>query len=226
MATVTAPHPTVEADRSLTLFGLDWKAYLQIAEALPTRHNPRLIYLDGRLTFVVTSRLRDYFAECLGDLVKGIAHELGINWEPAGQATFRDETRGGGVEGDRTYYFGEHAAIMKGPVNIDLTTQPPPDLAIEVEVSNPADRALEVWGRRGVPEVWRFDPNAWTFGFWLRRDDGTYAQADRGLAFPALEAADVIAQMRRIEEVGTARWFSELAGWVRDVLRPRVVGRP
>ena len=31
---------------------------------------------------------------------------------------------------------------MSGPVDIDLATQPPPDLAIEVEVTHPADKAM------------------------------------------------------------------------------------
>ncbi len=68
--------------------------------------------------------------------------------------------RNGGVEGDKTFYFGEHARTMKGPKDIDLDVQPPPDLAIEVEVTHSADDAVIGWGRLGVPEVWRFDPIA------------------------------------------------------------------
>ena len=68
-----------------------------------------------------------------------------------------------GLEGDKTFYFGEHAVLMRGPVDIDLDVQPPPDLAIEVEVSHSADAALVAWGRLGVPEVWRFQPKSSQF---------------------------------------------------------------
>ncbi len=113
---------------------------------------------------------------------------------------------------------------MRGPKNIDLTNQPPPDLAIEVEVTHIADAAMKVWGRLGVPEIWRFEPDEWTFGFWLRQEDGTYVECPRGLAFPSLEAADVLSQMRLVEEMGSARWFRQLPRWVRDTLLPRNAG--
>src|SRR5947199_5995008 len=113
---------------------------------------------------------------------------------------------------------------MRGPHDIDLTTQPPPDLAIEVEVTHSADDAVAAWGRLGVPEVWRLDAHRWTLAFGLRRDDGTYAPAARSAAFPVLEPADVLAQLRLAEELGSSRWFAQLGGWVRDVLAQRQDG--
>ncbi|HEX8203855.1 MAG TPA: Uma2 family endonuclease, partial [Isosphaeraceae bacterium] len=177
--------------------------------------------LDGRLTFLGTSRRHDWLAERLGELIKAVAHGCGILWEDAGQATFRREDQGAGVEGDKTYYFGLNAERMLGPLNIDLTTQPPPDLAIEVEVTHPADEAMRAWGRIGVPEVWRFDAEAGTLTFWLRRADGTYAAIPRGAGLPVLEPADVLGQLRLAEQLGFSRWHAQLNAWVRDVLVPR-----
>jgi hypothetical protein len=74
--------------------------------------------------------------------------------------------------------FATHAALMKGPLNVDLDVQPLPDLAIEVVVSHAADNAMRVWGRLRVPEVWTYDPIAEELGFWLLRDDGAYVQAE------------------------------------------------
>ncbi len=110
---------------------------------------------------------------------------------------------------------------MRGRQNIDLTTQPPPDVAIEIEVTHPADDAIAAWGRLGVPEVWRLNDGHWTLQFGLRRDDGTYAPAPRSAALPVLEPADVLGQLRLAEEIGAARWHAQLNDWVRDVLLPR-----
>ena len=112
---------------------------------------------------------------------------------------------------------------MRGPKNYDWDTDPPPDLAIEVEVSHPADEAMETWGRLGVPEVWRFDATSWTCSFWRRRPDGTYEPAPRSQFLP-VEPAEVAAQIRRAEQVGTMPWYGELTAWARDVLRPRLGG--
>jgi Uma2 family endonuclease len=219
-ATLILPN-VAEGEQRLVLTGINWGQYVTISDALPDRPCLRLIYLDGRLTFLGTSRRHDRLAERMGHLVVAVANGCGILWEPAGQATFRLEGRGAGVEGDKTYYFGVNAERMLGPQDIDLTTQPPPDLAIEVEVTHPADEAMATWGRLGVPEVWRFGSDHGTLGFWLRRDDGTYAPAVRSAGLSVLEPGDVLGQLRLAEELGSARWYAQLDGWVRDVLVPR-----
>ena len=129
-----------------------------------------------------------------------------------------------GLEGDKTFYFGEHAVRMRGPVDIDLAAQPPPDLAVEVEVSHSADAAIVAWGRLGVSEVWRFQPKTGDFRFCVRAQDGSYASAERSLAFPMLSTADVLEQLNRANELGADRWNEQLESWVREVIRPRITG--
>jgi Uma2 family endonuclease len=173
-----------------------------------------MIYCEGRLTLLTKSRKHDWYAKRLSQLVVALAVALEMTWEDAGGATYRREDINAGVEGDETFYFGEHAELMKGARDIDLTEQPPLDLAIEVEVNHSADDATEVWGRLGVPEVWRFDPIAEEFGFWLLRDDGKYAASARSGIFPMLSTADLVAQMRLADQLGSKQWFSGVGTWV------------
>src|SRR5207302_5325881 len=142
----------------------------------------------GTLTFIKPSRRHEWFAGRLSELAVAVASGLGILWEDAGRATFRRDDLKVGVEGDKTFYFARHAEVMRGPRDIDLTVQPPPDLAIEVEVSHLTDEAMTVWGRLGVPEVWRFGPNAEQFDFRLRGEDGIYTRFERSRALPGLTA--------------------------------------
>jgi len=221
------PVPTVvepEADRWFVLPGVSWEGYVAINNAVVNPRGLRMIYCDGRLTLLATSRKQDWYAERLAELVKVLAEQLGILWEDAGGATYRREEMNSGVEGDKTFYFGEHAELMKGSQDIDLAVQPPPDLAVEVEVTHPADHALAAWGRLGVPEVWRFDPIAETFGFWMRQHDGTYARSDRGASFPMLSPDDVLGQMQLADQLGAGNWNSRLRVWVREVIVPRQGG--
>jgi Uma2 family endonuclease len=219
--------PATEADTGEQRFVIgrvSWDAYVKISEALDDQPGLRMIYCDGRLVFVGKSRRHDWFAERLGEFVKAMARGLGIPWEDAGQATFRRENMDAGLEGDKTFYFADHAVRMRGPVDIDLADQPPPDLAVEVEVSHSADSALVAWGRLGVSEVWRYQPKTGDFRFCVRADDGSYVSADRSLAFPMLSTADVLEQLARANELGADRWNEQLERWVRDVVRPRITG--
>ena len=226
-AVPTVPAASIPSDESgdrwFVLENIAWEGYIAISDAVE-RPNLRVIYCDGRLTFVTESRKHGWSAECLGYLVVALAQGLGMNWEAAASATFRKEEKRGGVEGDKTFYFGEHARRMKGPKDIDLNIQPPPDLAIEVEVSHSADDAMIVWGRLRVPEVWRFDPIAMECSFWGRRRNGTYARRDTSEAFPMLTPTDVVEQIRQASELGMAAWHARLGRWVKKVMAPRIRG--
>ncbi len=118
---------TENGEQRFVMGRVSWDAYLKINEALDDQPGLRMIYCDGRLVFVGKSRRHDWFAERFGELVKALAHGLGIPWEDAGQATYRRETMDAGLDGDKTFYFADHAVLMRGPLDIDLAAQPPPD---------------------------------------------------------------------------------------------------
>jgi Uma2 family endonuclease len=222
VAAPAASPPTIPVDalgdERFLIPGLTWESYVAINNAVVERPGVRMIYCDGTLTLLTESRKHGRSSRRLYLLAVAPAEELAIPWEEAGSTTYRRRRKKGGVEGDETFYFGPHAEIMKGSKDVDLETQPPPDLAIEVEVSHSADDAVIVWGRLGVPEVWRFDPIAWECSFWKRRRNGTYARVDRSVAFPMLMPDDVIEQMRLADELGSAEWHTGLRRWARKVI--------
>jgi Uma2 family endonuclease len=222
MPIATAEHHPRGGERHFVLDGIGYDAYVAIDDALGDGHGVRLIYMEGRLTFLTASRRHEWYARRLAELVKAVASATGVVWEDAGSATYRRREKEVGVEGDETFYFGAHAESMRGAVNVDLSTQPPPDLAIEVEVSHPADDAMLVYGRLGVPEVWRLDVDAWAFSFCLRRVDGSYEDSTRGSALPWIEVADILDQLQLADALGAARWHAQLPEWARTTILPRM----
>lgn len=224
-STLTVP-AIADSDQRFVLNAVCWKQYEAVLQAFGEHAGLRLIYVDGRMTLLSPSRPHDWPAEKLGQLVIALATVYRIEIEDSGHTTYRLEGLGAGVEGDKTYYFGANARMMRGPKNVDLTSRPPPDLAIEVENPHKANDALVVWGRFGVPEVWRLDVNRGTLVFGLRRDDGSYAPSSRSAAFPELEPSDVLEQLRLAESLGTTDWHLQIPDWVRTVLVPRQGRQP
>jgi Uma2 family endonuclease len=220
-ATATAPARSLAADQCVVLNGLGWDAYVTINDAVREKPHVRMIHVDRRLTLLIPARPHWWYAERLADIARFLAAGGGIFWETAGSATFRRADLEVGVEGDRTFYLREHAEIMKGPRNIDLSCQPPPDVAIEVEVSHPADDALLAWGRIGVPEIWRFDAEHGTLEFCQRGPDGNYRPESRSTQLPPLSAEDVLAQLQFAEEMGSSHWYTQAGEWARGILAAR-----
>ncbi len=227
MSVTLVPPPAAEPDvgeQRFVMGRVTWDAYLKISDALDDQPGLRMIYCDGRLVFVGKSRRHEWLSECLGHLVLGIAAQLGIPCEPAGEATYRRREKGTGLEGDRTFHLGANALRMRGGHNYDFNTDPPPDLAIEVEVSRSADDAMAAWGRAGVPEVWRFEAATATCSFWSRREDGSYEQIPFSACLPQLTSDDVVELIQQAQTSGTAPWLAQLPDWVDRVIRPRLTG--
>jgi len=208
------------AEQRMVLRAVPWETYTQIGEALDRRRDVRLVYHGGTLTLMVKSREHELFAERLGYFVAWVAMAIGRPCEPCGQMTLRRKDLDAGVEGDKTFYVGPNADKMRGVREVNLEIDPLPDLAMEVELTHPADEALATYAKLGVPEVWRFDAVRWTLTFLRRQDDGQYIASPQSVAFPELSPQHVIDQLKRAAEAGTTAWLTGLADWARTTLRP------
>ena len=228
MSVTLVSRPTAEietAEQRFVIGRIDWDAYVTICDALDEQNGVRLIYNDGKLIFMGKSHRHEWLSDCLGYLVIGIATHSRIPCEPAAEATFRRREKAAGLEGDRTFHFGANAERMRGGDDYDFSADPPPDLAIEVEVSHSAAAAVEAWGRMGVPEIWRFHAATRTCSMWRLRDDGSYEQTDQSMLLPALRPDDVTELIEQVRSLGTVAWLAELPGWVDRVIRPRLERR-
>jgi Uma2 family endonuclease len=208
-----------DGDQRVDLRNIPWDLYVALNDAAGEKPGCRMIYAQGRLTFLTTSRKHDWFAERLANLVQTLARRLKIPWQDAGQATYRSAEQDVGIEGDKTFYFHDHAVQMRGSVDIDLTVQPPPDLAIEVVVAHPANTAMLSWGRLGVPELWIYIPRRETFGIWIRNEAGSYVEAAQSLAFPGLDSAELLDRMRKADAMDLSSWLDELDVWAEVFAR-------
>lgn len=208
-------------DQRYLLDRISWESYVAINDAIVERPVVRMAYRRERLTVSTLSLWHFRCSSALYQLVVELAAALRVRWETGGSATYRSPKKRVGVEGDQAFYFGEHAVQMKGPQEIDLAVQPPPDLAIQVEVNRSADNAVNAWGRLGVPEVWRYDAVARECSFWSRRRNGAFGRIDRGLAFPVVAADDVSGQMQSVDQLISSDWHVKIQRWVRNVVVPR-----
>ncbi len=105
---------------------------------------------------------------------------------------------------------------------VDLDVDPPPDLAIEVEISRSALDRMGIYAALGVPEVWRYDGEA------LRveqlQPDGTYAEVTASPSLPFLPLDEVVRWLRLADTMGQTTWLRQFREWVRDELAPRLEG--
>ena len=211
-----------EGESRVLMREVGWEGYESLLKLVGDRPSPRLAYLNGDVELMSPGYQHESIGERLGLLVPLIVMGLGIPFQPAGLTTFRRRDLDRGIEGDKTYYLA-NAARVRGNKKIDLEVDPPPDLAIEVEITRPVADRLAIYAGLGVPEVWICDEQSLRF---LRLGpDGSYDEVEASVALPPLTRADLIPWIARPPDLDEAQWLLRFQDWVRDTLAPRL-GRP
>ena len=167
------------------------------------------------------SALHEDCAERLADVVKAICFGLRIIYRPTGSTFFRRADLEHGIMADKSYYLENEAVVRGLRDEIDLDRFPPPDLVIEVVVSHPAQRSLEICRVLGVPEVWVHEARRGTIDFLHLDEAREYRVKKSSRAFPFLSDADLLPWLEAPASESYNDWESRLRAWVRDVLGPR-----
>jgi Uma2 family endonuclease len=170
----------------------------------------RLSYSQGTLEIMVPLMEHEVTKVLISDLVKIILEELDIEFWPLGSTTFKNENIAQGVEPDACFYIQNEAAV-RGKNCIDLETDPPPDLAIEIDLTSRTQ--FNNYEALGVPELWRYNGRNLEMGV---LQDGKYIQSDRSLQFPNFPITQLIPQyLQQSKTAGRNVAMKAFRSWVK-----------
>jgi Uma2 family endonuclease len=172
--------PRIEARQRFVIDHLSWAEYEAIGEALRDRAGLRLTFSDGRLELMSTSFEYERLKSLVARLIDVLTEELDLGTIAAGSTTFKLEGLKKGVEPDLCYYAA-NAEHVRNKMTIDLTIDPPPDLVVEIDVTNSSVPRLAIYAALGVPEVWRWHNE--TFRVYELDPARTYQERPASTAF-------------------------------------------
>jgi Uma2 family endonuclease len=204
----------------VVLRGVGWEGYETLMR-LVGDGPVRLTYDRGDLELMSPSLDHEDYKNLLGRIIEAVTEELRIPCRGAGSTTWRKRARERGLEADECYYLANFARVRGKRGHLDLSIDPPPDLAVEVEISRSALDRMGVYAALGVPEVWRFDGEA--LAVHRLQPDGTYAVAPASPSLPMLAPGEVVRWLREAEALEDhSEWGRRFRDWVRDELAPRL----
>lgn len=163
-----------------------WDYYTQTLEALDrSGQHARVTYDRGRMEIMTVGRKHEIIKMAISRLLEVYACEMRVGIEGVGNVTCRRAGMDQGLDPDECYYV---TSIYKGtPDVLDLDNNPPPDLAVEVEVSNKLGARASIYAQLGVPELWRFDGLAVVV---MELAGKEYRPAQKSRFFPAIDMAE------------------------------------
>jgi len=181
----------------LILEDVSWEDYEQILDEVGNRRpGLRFTYDHGRLEVMSPHFKHEQCKEFILRLFQVIATELHIALESAGSTTWKNKEMLRGLEPDTSLYIQRADAAR------------PPDLAVEIDVTNESVRKLYLYAQLGVPEVWIYSSKPGVFSMHVLRD-GTYAEVVTSAAIPILTSEILLRLMQTCERSGQTEALSE-----------------
>jgi Uma2 family endonuclease len=196
------------------LYGIDWQTYTRLLRVFEKSRRLHLTYDRGTLQIMSPLWEHEGPADLLSCFVVVLTEELQLPRRAGGSVTLRRRGKQRGLEPDKCYWIAS-AAQMQGKTHLDLRTDPPPDLAIEVDVTNSSVDRMSIYAALGVPEVWRLSSTGLTFNV---RQGRTYQVQANSLAFPQLVTADLMNFLNQFGQVDEGALVLQFRAWVRQQL--------
>lgn len=203
----------LQPEQRFLLHGVSWQTYNALLDDLESSA-VRLTYDRGMLELMSPSQDHERFKTLIGRIIEMFTEELDIPLQSGGSTTWRKEDLDRGLEADECYYIQHEPQICDRDV-IDLSVDPPPDLAVEVEISRSLLDKFAVYAALRVPEIWRYDGD--TLRVVLLQSDGSYAESNHSLNLPQLEPRQVAHFLALRAEKRETEWARLFRRWIIEL---------
>src|SRR5713101_9317303 len=162
------------------LDAVSWRSYEHLLRAFDGRRI-RITYDRGRLEIMTLSFRHERLKHFLGLLIITLALEVGQAIAGGGSMTFKQRRKKRGLEPDECFWI-QNEQLVRGKEEFDWESDPPPDLAWEIEVSRSLLKRLTIYAALGIPEIWRWRSK--TLEALILDPSGKYQKSETSRAFP------------------------------------------
>ena len=208
---VAQPITPPMGERRIVFHDLDWPRYQTIRQALGHHRGIRLIYDQGVLEVTLPLEDHEFAVRLIERFILILIVELGMNLKTMGSTTLDREQLDRSAEPDNAYYIQNREQVAGR--NVDLDTDPPPDLVVEVDITHTDIRKLTLYASMGIPEFWRYNGEVWR----IYQLQGTgYEEVENSPTFPLVPKSklyEFLAHARQNEvaaEIELRQWVSQL----------------
>ena len=169
------------------LRGVSWSTYQALMTDVGENRPWRIAYNQEILEIRMPLLQHELPKGLLESFIEATADELEVEVMKAGALRLEREDLKRAMEPDSCFYI-QNEAKVRGKKEIDLTVDPPPDLAIESDYTNSSLNKFSIYASLGVPELWRYyEGNLEVY----QLVGEEYEKKDESLAFPSLPVGEV-----------------------------------
>ncbi|ACK64195.1 protein of unknown function DUF820 [Rippkaea orientalis PCC 8801] len=199
-----------KAENRTLLTGIRWETYQRLSFDLAENPHQKLTYDQGILEIMTPLPEHEINKGFLGRLVQTTTEVLGLEILSLGSTTLSRKDLEKGIEPDECFYI-TNEALIRGQIKFDLTVDPAPDLAIEIDITSSSLNRLTIYESLGIGELWRFDGQD-LFIYCLKQ--GRYQEQNASEVLPILSRSIILGFLKRRGEIGENALLREFRQWL------------
>ncbi|MEK6299564.1 MAG: Uma2 family endonuclease [Acidobacteriota bacterium] len=198
-------------DTVITFRNVGWEEYEDLLEQVGEASGLRISFDDGTLKVMTLSSKHKKYERFLEALITAVRLRLRINILSFGSATMRKRKKKKGNEPDACFYV-QTADVIGHRINIDFEIDPPPDVAVEIDVHHDSRDKFSIYAGLGVPEIWRFDEQRLTIHV-LEQD--RYEEVPASRALPMVTSQILTEFLTSLPEKGEFQTLIAFDEWLQ-----------
>ena len=222
MATMTASYADViknsiahlPSGGTMIVPDVSWEDYQQLVTEANNQNGVRLTFAQGSLEIMSPLPIHEKYKEFLLRLMDRLSTLMGFDLESLGSTTFNQEWLDNGVEPDTCFYI-KNAAKIIGKNRIDLAVDPPPDIAVEIDISHRSTTKLKIYEELRVPEIWLYEEQKLQI---LLLTETGYADSPTSQSFRFLTSEALTQFLERSKTEGQGAVLRVFREWVKTKL--------
>jgi Uma2 family endonuclease len=190
--------------------GVLWEDYEGLLKALGDYSLPHY-YDRGTLAMMSPLKIHDWIKSLIARMIETMTLNMRIPIQTIGTTTITSRKMLSGLQPDEAYYI-QNESLVRGSSVFRPDIDPPPDLALEVDVTSKSRQKLKVYAALRIREVWMHDGRELEF---FRLVKGDYKATMRSVAFPWLTPADIQTFLDRRGSKNETELLLDFARWAR-----------
>ena len=202
--------PILVGERRVVFHNITWQGYQQLLSILGDNRASRVTFDRGILEITMPLEEHEFSGRLIELFVRILVVELGLKIKTMGSTTLDRSDLERGAEPDNAYYI-QNQPLVAGR-NVNLATDPPPDLVVEVDITHTDINKPALYAAMGVPEFWRYNGREWSI-YQLQAD--RYTDVANSPTFPMV-SKEKLYEFLAVAQTDEVAAEINLRQWVRE----------
>ncbi|WP_373541081.1 Uma2 family endonuclease [Chamaesiphon sp.] len=202
--------PVLVGERRVVFHNITWQGYQQLLSILGENRASRVTFDRGILEITMPLEEHEFFGRLIERMIVILVVELGLKVKTMGSTTLDRSDLERGAEPDNAYYI-QNQSLVAGR-KVDLATDPPPDLVVEVDITHSDINKPALYASMGVPEFWRYNGREWSI---YRVQTNRYTEVANSPTFPMV-SKERLYEFLAVAQTDEVAAEINLRQWVRE----------